>query len=92
MAWEFYNEEMIVNEIARYGWKAPADTDSNSTNCLLNAYANKIHISRYRFHPYVWEIANMVRDGIMDRDEGYRKIYSGSPASMVEIVEQRLKS
>ncbi|NOQ47457.1 MAG: hypothetical protein GQ559_12475, partial [Desulfobulbaceae bacterium] len=29
---------------------------------------------RYSFHPYVWEIANMVRDGVMSREEGLEKI------------------
>jgi len=35
MAWEFYSEEMILDEIKQYGWTAPTDTDSNSTNCLI---------------------------------------------------------
>ncbi len=90
MAWEFYNEEMILNEIKKYGWKAPDDTDSNSTNCLLNAYANDIHLKKYRFHPYVWEIANMVRDGVMSRKEGFNKIYSEHSAELVEIAKRKL--
>jgi 3'-phosphoadenosine 5'-phosphosulfate sulfotransferase (PAPS reductase)/FAD synthetase len=92
MAWEFYNEEMILDEIRQYGWKAPADTDSNSTNCLLNAYANDIHLKRYGFHPYVWEIANMVREGIMPREQGYEKIYSVSPVGNVSMVREKFES
>jgi hypothetical protein len=60
-----YNEERIIKEIGEIGWKAPDDTDSNSTNCLLNAFANDVHIKRFKFHPYVWEIANMVRAGVV---------------------------
>jgi 3'-phosphoadenosine 5'-phosphosulfate sulfotransferase (PAPS reductase)/FAD synthetase len=91
MAWEFYNEEMILTEIQQYGWEAPSDTDSNSTNCLLNAYANDIHLSRYNFHPYVWEIANMVREGVMTREDGYRKIYGKQSSELIKIAQQKLQ-
>ena len=90
MAWEFYNEEMIIADIEKYSWKSPTDTDSNSTNCLLNAYANEIHIKRYGFHPYVWEIANMVRDGVMTREAGFNKIYSDQPDELLNIARQKL--
>jgi len=90
MAWEFYNEAMIIDDIKQYGWQAPADTDSNSTNCLLNAYANDIHITKYGFHPYVWEIANMVRDGVMPRGEGYEKIYGKQQPELIEIARRKL--
>lgn len=92
MAWEFYNEEMILDEIRQYGWKPPTDTDRNSTNCLLNAYANDIHLKRYGFHPYVWEIANMVREGIMTREQGYEKIYSVSPSGAASMVKEKFES
>ena len=92
MAWEYYNEEMILHEIRALGWTAPDDTDSNSTNCLLNAFANEGHIRKYRFHPYVWEIANMVREGIMRREEGYKKIYADQPAQLVENARRKLEA
>jgi hypothetical protein len=69
-----YDEEKIVQRIKEFGWVKPDDTDPNSSNCLLNAYANHIHRQRYGFHPYVWEIANMVREGVMSREEGLEKI------------------
>jgi predicted PP-loop superfamily ATPase len=90
LAWEQYSETMIIDEIRKIGWVAPQDTDSNSTNCLLNAYANDVHIRRYGFHPYVWEIANMVREGIMPRDEGYKKIYEEQNAEFVLSARERL--
>jgi predicted PP-loop superfamily ATPase len=90
LAWEHYNENMIVEEIGKYGWTAPADTDSNSTNCLLNAFANAVHIRRYGFHPYVWEIANMVRQGVMTREEGIRKIYDEQPDCLADRARERL--
>jgi hypothetical protein len=90
MAWEFYNEEMILHEIRQYGWITPKDTDSNSSNCLLNAYANDLHIKRYRFHPYVWEIANMVREGVMTREEGHEKIYGEQSEQLLAIARKKL--
>jgi hypothetical protein len=90
LAWETYSENMILGEIAQYGWTAPRDTDSNSTNCLLNAFANDVHIKRYGFHPYVWEIANMVRLGVMTRSEGYEKIYGEQSPDLVKSAAERL--
>lgn len=90
MAWEYYNEEMILREIQKFGWTAPKDTDSNSSNCLLNAFANDIHIKRYGFHPYVWEIANMVREGVMSREEGHEKIYGKQQEGLVRTAKERL--
>jgi 3'-phosphoadenosine 5'-phosphosulfate sulfotransferase (PAPS reductase)/FAD synthetase len=90
MAWEYYNENMILLEIGKYGWTPPPDTDSNSSNCILNAFANDVHIKRYGFHPYVWEIANMVREGVMDREEGYLKIYGKQSAHLIDIAQERL--
>jgi 3'-phosphoadenosine 5'-phosphosulfate sulfotransferase (PAPS reductase)/FAD synthetase len=90
LAWETYNEQMIMDEIGQYGWVPPDDTDSNSTNCLLNAYANDVHIKRYGFHPYVWEIANMVREGIMTREEGCIKIYAEQPEAFIRTAKEKL--
>ncbi|GBD97699.1 hypothetical protein BMS3Abin06_02600 [bacterium BMS3Abin06] len=90
MAWEFYDERMIHKEIKKLGWEAPKDTDTNSSNCLLNAFANEIHVKRYGFHPYVWEIANMVREGVMSREEGHNKIYQEQPEQLIEFARQKL--
>jgi tRNA(Ile)-lysidine synthase TilS/MesJ len=90
MAWEHYNEEMILEEIKKLGWKEPEDTDTNSSNCLINAFANDIHIKKYGFHPYVWEIANMVREGVMSREEGYQKIYQEQDSGLVDIAKNKL--
>ncbi len=85
-----YNEEKIVERNNEIGWIKPDDTDPNSTNCLLNAYANQVHRIKYGFHPYVWEIANMVRAGILDRQEGIEKIYPPENEEMVDYAKQEL--
>lgn len=85
-----YDEEAIKAEMKQIGWRHPEDTDTNSTNCLLNAFANQCHIERHGFHPYVWEIANMVRQGVMDREEGIEKIYSEQDPDMVKYAKEKL--
>ncbi len=90
MAWEHYDEKMIIEEIGRLGWVEPRDTDTNSSNCTLNAFANEIHVKRLGFHPYVWEIANMVREGVMSRQEGYEKIYNDRGKEMVARAKDAL--
>ena len=72
------------------GWEKPDDTDANSTNCLLNAFANHVHKDRYSFHPYVWEIANMVRSGAMTRVEGLEKIEAPENSAIVEYAKSGL--
>ena len=86
-----YDEGSITCELAALGWETPSDTDTNSSNCLLNAFANYRHIKRHKFHPYVWEIANMVRQGVMGRDEGIDKIYADQDEQMVEYARRKLE-
>ena len=38
-----WHEDEAVKVIQQYGWRRPDDTDPNSTNCLLNAFANQVH-------------------------------------------------
>jgi len=85
-----YDEEEVIRQIQSLGWKEPRDTDTNSSNCLLNAFANHCHIERHGFHPYVWEIANMVRQGVMGREEGIEKIYTDQNEDMVNYAKERL--
>lgn len=85
-----YDEEKIKVELEAIGWKLPTDTDTNSTNCLLNAFANHCHLERHNFHPYVWEIANMVRQGVMTREEGIEKIYSPQNMEQINYAKQKL--
>lgn len=85
-----YDESKIFHRLSELGWKTPGDTDANSSNCLLNAFANRIHLEQFGFHPYVWEIANMVRRGILTREEGMKKIYSDENESLTDYARHRL--
>lgn len=87
-----YDEGNIIRRISEIGWEKPDDTDPNSSNCILNAYANYVHRRKYGFHPYVWEIANMVREGVMSREEGLEKIEPEEDAKMVDYSKNILSA
>jgi tRNA(Ile)-lysidine synthase TilS/MesJ len=86
-----YDEERILRRDRELGWEKPEETDANSTNCLLNALANQIHKERYNFHPYAWELANMVRCGSMTRDQALAKIDEPERQDIVLMAKRRLE-
>jgi predicted PP-loop superfamily ATPase len=75
--------------IQELGWECPDDTDPNSTNCLLNAFANEVHKRHMGYHPYVLELANLVRGGYLDREEALRRL--GTPPDPVVLTAVRAK-
>ena len=85
-----YSEEAIFKRITELGWQPPKDTDSNSSNCLLNSFANQTHIDAYGFHPYAFEIAGLVRTGVMSREEGLEKIEAPQNQEIVRKVKEKL--
>ncbi len=91
LAFMDYDEEKIIKKIQELGWVMPKGLDANSTNCLLNTFANEVHIKKYNFHPYVFEIAGMVRDGVMSRAEGFEKIYeSKENPLLMDLAKSKL--
>jgi tRNA(Ile)-lysidine synthase TilS/MesJ len=85
-----YSEEDIYQEIARLGWEAPTGVDANSTNCLLNSFANAVHKKRFGFHPYAFEMANLVREGYVEREVALEKIDRPEDPSIVALARERL--
>jgi len=85
-----YNEDKIFQKISQLGWKAPQDTDANSTNCLLNSFANRIHKNRFNFHPYVFELAKLIREGYLNREVALEKINEIEDPQTVELVKNKL--
>jgi hypothetical protein len=60
------------------------------SSCLLNAFANQVHIERWGFHPYAWEIAGIVRSGGLSREEGLAKVSEPPNPVLVSRVRERL--
>jgi tRNA(Ile)-lysidine synthase TilS/MesJ len=86
-----YNEEEIYAKIDQIGWKAPKNIDANTTNCLLNSYANMIHRDRYGYHPYVFELAKLVREGYMERSHALEKLNEPEILETIDLVKKKLE-
>jgi len=86
-----YNEEEIIRKIGELGWEKPSDTDPNSTNCLLNTLGIKIHRDMLHFHPYAFELAKLVREGYMDREEAIKRLEEKENEQVLESVRSRLE-
>jgi tRNA(Ile)-lysidine synthase TilS/MesJ len=90
LAFSGYDEHNILDSVRKIGWEDPKDTDSNSTNCLLNSFSNEVHIKQFGFHPYAFEIAGLVREGYMTREEGLKKLSTPSDPKTVKYVKNKL--
>ncbi len=90
LAFMEYDERKIYDRIAGLGWQKPADTDANSTNCLMNAFANRVHIEQYGFHPYDFEISGLIRAGVMTRAEGLERLTRPENEEIIRHVKKRL--
>jgi len=84
------SEEDELVRIRELGWQEPRDTDGNSSNCLLNAYANRQHIQKFGFHPYAFEVAGLVRAGALSREEGLAKLENLGNESTCRAIAMRL--
>lgn len=67
-------ESKILDDIKKLGWEKPSDTGEHSTNCRLNDLGIYIHYRRYGFHPYVFEMSEQVRIGLLDRNAALQKV------------------
>ncbi|MBC7236335.1 MAG: 7-cyano-7-deazaguanine synthase [Chloroflexi bacterium] len=85
-----YAEAHIRESIRALGWRDPADTDPNSTNCLLNSLANVVHMQQKGYHPYALELSALVREGYLDREEALRRLGIAQDSQVVEQVRNKL--
>jgi tRNA(Ile)-lysidine synthase TilS/MesJ len=85
-----YNEKSILGRIKALGWRRPYGVELNATNCYLNPLADKAHIDIYKFHPYLLEIANFVREGYMTRQEGLKHIPFKKNERIVRLAKSKL--
>jgi tRNA(Ile)-lysidine synthase TilS/MesJ len=86
-----YNLEAIYKDSKRFGWIKPKDTDASSSNCLLNSFANVVHRQKFNFHPYAFEMANLVREGYIDRTTALIKLYQPENSQTIKIVTKKLR-
>jgi hypothetical protein len=91
LAFTEYDERRIYETAFQYGWRNPRDTDPNSTNCLLNAYANHVHIQQFGYNPYAYEVAELVRSGYLSRGEGLSRLSTPQAEGQIVAIEQALE-
>lgn len=87
-----YNEALIYQSIAKFNWVSPRDVDANSTNCVLNTYANAVHRKRYSYNPYSFELAGLVREGMLDRTEALERLEQVEDPKIVDSIGKKLAS
>jgi tRNA(Ile)-lysidine synthase TilS/MesJ len=92
LAFMDYDVEAVEQSIKRFGWKRPENVDANSTNCLLNSLGNLVHKQRLGFHPYAFELANLVRMGHLDRAAALQRLNQPEPEATVAQVRVKLAS
>ncbi|MBN1875870.1 MAG: hypothetical protein JXA33_16730 [Anaerolineae bacterium] len=85
-----WHEDEAVEVIQAHGWVRPDDTDPNSTNCLLNVFANHMHEKQMGYHAYAMELAGLVREGYMSREEALRRLTPPPSLELASIVAERL--
>jgi len=85
-----YDEKAIKRRIAKLGWKDPAGLDPNSTNCLLNSFANIVHEDSYGYNPYAFELATLVREGYLQRSEALARLRRPANQKTSRWVEKKL--
>jgi len=85
-----YTEEEARRRIRQLGWESPQDTDPNSTNCLLNGFACRVHQEQMGFHPYVMELAGLVREGYMSREEALARLGEEAAPEVMAAVMVKL--
>ena len=85
-----YDEEDVIEQVKGLGWRMPVDTGKHSSNCRLNDLGIHAHLKQYGFHPYVWDISDLVRRGSLSREEALEKIDSTPDIDRVRAMGSQL--
>jgi tRNA(Ile)-lysidine synthase TilS/MesJ len=85
-----YNKPEFKKECIRLGWIDPDLKDHNSSNCLLNAFAIKNHLDKYHIHSYAYDLAALVRQGNMKRDDAMEKLKVDVSDASISEVQRKL--
>jgi len=85
-----YDEEDVLEGISAYGWTRPDGVDPNSTNCLINSFANQLHKQRYGYNPYVFELSKLVREGYLARSDALERVEWPADPITLDLVKKKL--
>jgi tRNA(Ile)-lysidine synthase TilS/MesJ len=79
-------EDEVVAAIGELGWKRVTDVGLNSSNCRLNDLGIALHHGQHGFHPYAFEMSELIRAGVMTRERALAKV-GGVPA-LADVAPQ----
>lgn len=85
-----YDADEAEREIRAVGWEPPTDFQTSPATCLLCQYANQVHLAEQGFHPCVMELATMVREGLLERDEALKRLKELPVDPVLRAVEVKL--
>jgi 7-cyano-7-deazaguanine synthase in queuosine biosynthesis len=86
---ENITEKEILSQIRNLGWEQPQDVDGCSSNCTLNTFNNYVHYWQYGYNPYEFELSQLIRKGLMSREEALEKIQN-QPRHMLPVLAEKL--
>ena len=89
LIWD-YDKPKFKKECIELGWIEPDLNDHNSSNCLLNAFAIKNHMDKYHIHSYAYDLAALVRQGNMKREDALKKLHVDISDTSIGEVQQKL--
>jgi tRNA(Ile)-lysidine synthase TilS/MesJ len=90
LIWD-YDKIRFKKECIQLGWIDPHLKDHNSSNCLLNAFAIKNHLDKYHIHSYAYDLASLVRQGNMEREDALNKLIVTVSDESMEEIQRKLK-
>lgn len=85
-----YDEKRILDSITEWGWEQPEGVGPHSTSCPLSIFANIVHEKQWGYSPYEIELANMVREGYLTRDEALKRVHAYAQDARIEQVRAKL--
>jgi tRNA(Ile)-lysidine synthase TilS/MesJ len=89
LVWK-YDKNFFRKECIRLGWIEPDINDPNTSNCLLNAFATKNHLVKYKIFSYAFDLSALVRQGNLKRDEAEKIMNAEFSEESIEKVRQIL--
>ena len=90
LVWD-YDKPEFKKECIKLGWIDPDLKDHNSSNCLLNAFAIKNHLDKYHIHSYAYDLAALVRQGNMKREDALKKLKINESDESIKEIQRKLK-
>lgn len=79
-------EDEVIAAIGELGWRKVTDVGLNSSNCRLNDLGIALHHGQHKFHPYAFEMSELIRAGVMTRERALAKV-SAVP-TMADVAPQ----